>query len=257
MNNNNNSWNNYAFLYDWEMDILYSNQKKDINIWKALANRYKGKILEIGTGSGRIAHQLNDLGFDIYALDNSSFLIKEFKRRYRNFPIENIFLGDMTNYEFPIKFDFVFYSYSTFQYLLTLEEQINALLHIRKFLNKNAKIAFDICPHTCDLVEHQQTYSVFKRWNSKIKKDVEFFSSHQVEPFSQITRWFDSYVLTNRDGSDREVVHHKLALKGIRIDTLNLLLDKCGFQLENIYGDFDLGEVTPDSDNLIFVATCK
>ncbi len=247
------NWDEYAYLFDWELYAINSHQTGDYKAWQKLSQKIGGKVLELGCGSGRITSQLFEEGIDIWGLDNSPTLIKRMKRKHPNLPHERILLGNMLDYEFPTTYDFAFYSYSTFQYLLTLQDQINALQHIRTYLSPNGYIAFDICPYTCDLPIEQAKTLLYKRHNKEIGKDISMFTSHQVDRISQITTWNDSYVMINKDG-EREVLHHTLSLKGIRGDYLELLLKHCGFNLVHAYGDFDLNEITPTSDNIIYLA---
>lgn len=247
------NWNEYAFLFDWELYAINSHQTEDYKAWQQLSQQIGGKILELGCGSGRITSQLSATGLDISALDNSPLLIKMFKEKDLTFPQDKLFLGDMLNYKFPTTYDFAFYSYSTFQYLLSLEEQITALKHIGKYLNPKGYIAFDLCPYTCDLPLEQAKTLLYKRYNKDLKKEIAMYTSHQVDKISQITTWNDSYVMHDSQGN-REVLHHTLSLKGVRGDFLELLLQHCGFALIASFGDFDLNEVTADSDNIIYLA---
>ncbi|OQY38038.1 MAG: hypothetical protein B6226_04230, partial [Candidatus Cloacimonetes bacterium 4572_65] len=146
-----------------------------------------------------------------------------------------------------------FYSYSTFQYLLTLEEQIQALQHIHKYIVPGGYIAFDICPSTCELPESQPKTLLYNIRNEELDSDILMFTSHNVDKFQQITHWQDTYIIVD-DNGNRERFQHNLSLKGVSKDDLTLLLAQCGFKLVSIYGDFDLGEVTSDSDNLIYLA---
>ena len=247
------NWNEYAFLFDWELYTINSHQTGDYKAWLKLSQERGGKVLELGCGSGRITSQLSENGIDISGLDNSPTLIKMMKKKHPNFPKDKILLGNMLDYEFPTTYDFVFYSYSTFQYLLTLQDQISALKHIRQFLNPTGYIAFDICPYTCDLPIEQAKTLLYKRYNKELGKDVSMYTSHQVDRICQITTWSDSYVMENKNG-EREILHHTLSLKGIRGDYLELLLGHCGFRLVSAYGDFDLNEITSTSDNIIYLA---
>lgn len=247
------NWNEYAFLFDWELYAINSHQTDDYKAWLELSKQIGGKVLELGCGSGRITSVLADNKIDISGLDNSPTLIKIMHSKYPNFPKEKIFLGDMTNYKLPSTYDFIFYSYSTFQYLLTLNEQIIALKHIRKHLNPNGYIAFDICPYTCDLPIQQTKVLLYKKFNKELNKNISMYTSHQVDRINQITTWQDSYVIEDNAGK-REVLHHNLSLKGIRGDFFDLLLKHCGFELTNSYGDFALNEVTHTADNIIYLA---
>ena len=63
------NFNEYAKIYDWEFELICTRQKHDVRIWKKLAKRYGGPILDICCGTGRITQELAEMGFEITALD--------------------------------------------------------------------------------------------------------------------------------------------------------------------------------------------
>ena len=52
------NWEEYAFLFDWELNAISSHQAQDYKAWLKLSQLYGGKVLELGCGSGRIASKL-------------------------------------------------------------------------------------------------------------------------------------------------------------------------------------------------------
>ncbi len=52
------NWNDHAKYYDWEFDLICTNQRNDVRIWKELAKEFGSPILEICCGSGRITEEL-------------------------------------------------------------------------------------------------------------------------------------------------------------------------------------------------------
>jgi len=122
------NWNEHAKYYDWEFDLICTNQRNDVHIWKELAKEYGSPILEICCGSGRITEELIKDGHIITAIDNSNEMLEILKAKH--LPNIEILNSNMTTFELNIKFKFAFISYSSFQQLLTLEEQIKCLKNI-------------------------------------------------------------------------------------------------------------------------------
>jgi SAM-dependent methyltransferase len=245
-------WNEYSFLFDWELHAINSHQLNDYKAWLRIHEKFTGKALEIGCGHGRISKEFAKAGRDISAIDLSKNMINKFRKDSGQVKLENIHCGDMLTYEFPEKYNFAFYSYSTFQYLLSADEQITALKHIHTYLEPGGYVGIDVCPYTCDLPLHQAKTLLYKRHNKEINKQVSMYTSHRVDRIQQITSWEDTYVL--EDKGNREVFRHRLSLKGVRLDYIQVLFKLCGFELVEMYGDFDLNEVTPESDNIIYIA---
>jgi SAM-dependent methyltransferase len=53
----------------------------DLSLWRGLADRRPGPILEVGAGTGRVALELAGYGHDVTALDRDEVLLAELSRR--------------------------------------------------------------------------------------------------------------------------------------------------------------------------------
>ena len=244
-------WNVYARYYDWEFDLVCTDQRKDVNLWLKLAERFGDPILELCCGSGRITIPLLRKGFTITAVDNSPQMLQILQKKAGN-KVETV-LSEMISFQLKKKFKFVFISYSSFQQLLTQKEQLQCLQRINEHLENGGVLAMDINPYICDEPDilgktHHYT-AEFPPGNST----VTMYTSHRIDRINQVKHWEDTYLEIDKAGSERTFVNH-ISLKECSIESIKKLLGKCGFEIENIYGDFDLGPVKEDSSNLIYVA---
>ena len=78
------------------------------------------------------------------------------------------------------------------------------------------------------------------------------YTSHIIDRINQIKHWKDEYLQIAKNGEERRT-YVDISLKECSLDYMKLLFEKCNFEIINIYGDFDKGEVTDDSENLIYV----
>jgi SAM-dependent methyltransferase len=64
-------------------DVECASYAADIPLWRDLAHRASGPVLDIGAGTGRIALDLAELGHDVTALDSDSALVDALAERAR------------------------------------------------------------------------------------------------------------------------------------------------------------------------------
>lgn len=243
------NWNGHAKYYDWEFDLICTNQAEDIKIWKALAHEFEGPILELCCGSGRITQELMKDGYIITAIDNSFEMLKILKAKdLSNLELIN---SDIRTFKVNKKFRFAFISYSSFQQLLTLDDQLNCLTNIYEHLEDKGVLAMDINPRICEGLEvrpKMHAYTAKYLGNST----VTMYTSHKLDRIKQIKHWRDEYLRVDKNGEE-VTTFIDISLKECSLDYMKLLFNKCKFEILDIYGDFNRGDVTEDSNNLIYV----
>ena len=244
------NWDEHTKYYDWEFDLICTKQRNDIRIWKALASEFGYPILELCCGSGRVTQELIKEGHNITAIDNSSEMLDVL--RAKNLPNLKIINSDMKSFKLGKQFKFVFISYSSFQQLLTLEEQIKCLKNIQEHLEDKGVLAIDINPRICEGEEILPTTHSYTAEYPVNESTVTMYTSHIIDRINQIKHWKDEYLQIAKNGEERRT-YVDISLKECSLDYMKLLFEKCNFEIINIYGDFDKGEVTDDSENLIYV----
>ena len=244
----------YARYYDWEFDLICTRQKQDVKLWQKLAANFSDPILEICCGSGRITQKLAEAGFDITALDNSAEMLNLLKAK-KLADVKPV-LADMREFSLERKFNFAFIGYSSFQQILKQEDQISCLETIKLHLTKEGVLALDINPRICegeDFAEKEIAYIAdFPAPDSRLT----MFTSHKIDRISQIKHWEDTYVEIYPDGRRTEFVNH-ISLKECSPDYMKLLFEKCGFQIVDVFGDFEGGEVNEESENIIWMVRAE
>ena len=189
-------------------------------------------------------------GHNITAIDFSSEMLDVL--RAKNLPNLKIINSDMKSFKLGKQFKFVFISYSSFQQLLTLEEQIKCLKNIQEHLEDKGVLAMDINPRICEGEEILPTTHSYTAEYPVNESTVTMYTSHIIDRINQIKHWKDEYLQIAKNGEERRT-YVDISLKECSLDYMKLLFEKCNFEIINIYGDFDKGEVTDDSENLIYV----
>ncbi len=245
----NTDWNNFAELYEWEFEQVCTRQRNDVNMWLELADEFGGPILELGCGSGRITKPLLGKGYKITAIDSSQTMIDRMGTHPNLIPI----CTDMTGFALDQTFPFAFISYSSFQLLHTLEEQMLCLRNVRRHLQSDGILALDLCPvvinhEKADTYQHAFTAP----WHEK-NAVVASYTSWQDDLVFKTRTWNDRYEIFHQNG-ETEVFDNTITLKEIDLDAIRLLLMLCGYRFENVFGSFEFGPLTSESHNMIIIA---
>jgi len=69
-------------------DVENGGYDADLQLWRELAARVGGRILDLGAGTGRVALDLAAAGHDVTALDSDAVLLDELARRARERGLE-------------------------------------------------------------------------------------------------------------------------------------------------------------------------
>lgn len=104
----------------------------------------KGKILEIGVGTGRLFKTALDRGADIYGIDISEAMLNVLYGKLtpdQHFRISN---QNMIDFSLDIRFDLIMAPFRVLMHLLDKKDQIRALNNIHSHLNPGGRFIFDV-----------------------------------------------------------------------------------------------------------------
>ncbi len=71
-------------------DLECGGYVEDLGLWRELAKRHGGPVLDIGAGTGRVALELAREGYAVTALDSDGDLLEELARRGRGLAVETV-----------------------------------------------------------------------------------------------------------------------------------------------------------------------
>ena len=117
-------------------------KKDDIEFWKSILIANDTTILELAAGTGRLGVPLVREGAQYTGLELSTEYVK-----YGNlkFPSPGpITSGDMRDFNFFKKYDFIFIGFNSFLHLLSEKDVVKCFNSIKKHMHNNTKLYFDI-----------------------------------------------------------------------------------------------------------------
>ncbi|MCY4449997.1 MAG: class I SAM-dependent methyltransferase [Chloroflexi bacterium] len=253
----------FDFPYDdWAdiYDAVYADLTHDIDFYVELARESGGPVLELGCGTGRISLPIAREGIAVTGIDISPRMIAiaHEKATKRGLSERCVFQsGDMATLQLAERFPLVIMPFRSFQSMLTTEEQRQSLARVRERLAPGGVFAMDTFnPDASSLVNDETSRLAYHQ------KDVEragggtlvVWGQNGWDPVTQV----NDVRLIIEEVSDEGVVERRLMRdyeqRYIFRYEMEHLLELCGFDLEGVYGDFDSGPVTEDSEDLVWVA---
>jgi len=238
--------------------ISCDEQKHDVEFYQSMIAKKRGSVLEIGCGTGRITQHLLVVADYVTVVDSAPAFLEKFmdKLGEQSTKLE-IVCSDMRDIDLPKRYDHIIMSYSTFQYLLTTEDQVKTLQRLKKHLSDDGQILLDISPFIA-IAESQLEYiPYYHHYHEVLKANITMLTSYRIDNDEKIQYWKDKYIINYTDesikkGQIEKFVHH-LALRRVEIEEMKQLCQMANLQVKQIYGSYDHGIIKKDSNNWFFV----
>jgi SAM-dependent methyltransferase len=240
-------------------DLDYDSFQDDVPFYLGLAERTGGPVLELGCGTGRLLAPLARAGFEVTGVDISDGMLQVAGGKVADLGRAagrvTLVQADMRTVALPQRFRLAFIAFNSFLHLTSQRDQLAALGAWRQALVPGGLLAIDVDnPHPQQLAEIDGRLEVQNHWHdpttgATVLKQVTrtldaarqlqhvVFIYDEVFPTGEVKRTlapFDARYLHRFEGE--------------------LLLDKAGFALEQVYGAYDLDPYGSESDRMIFVA---
>ena len=251
-----NPYDEWADLYD----RVYAYLDHDIDFYLAQAQRFGGPVLEMGCGTGRIALELAIAGYDVVGIDASSRMIERATAKAQDQGLDRkttFLVGDMVNARGGQEFGLVCFPFRSFQSLLTVEEQRLALNNVYSQLKPGGALVLDLfLPDFEQLADPHDAVVPFHVRD--VPQDdggqIVIYGQNVWEPVSQVNS--TRLIIEELDPAGLMLARHyrDFDLRYTFRYEMEHLLELSGFELDATYGDFDGGEVTDATEDLVFVA---
>ena len=164
-----------------------------------IVNHFKGKVLDIGCGTGRTTETLRRMGFNVIGIDYSKPMIDKAKELYSECKFE---VMDATNLTFLSEsFDSILFSFNGIDYISSEFERKKALNEINRVLKPSGIFAFS-SHNSWTLPLRKSRWETWKRtWKKYIKQYMQygfstgFFSPFRIikVPFGELLTYHASY----------------------------------------------------------------
>jgi len=221
------------------------------------------RVLELGSGNGRLAIPLAEHGCDVTAVDSSDAMLAVGQRRMQQAGVR-VVRADMRCLGLSQDFDFILFGLSTFQHLLRRGDQLGALCAVQRHLASGGRLLIDwTAPRPDDIEPAPQVMQV--EWSRRSESGALVTKSAAQElaldrhcgdaldralPIAWITYQYDAL---DEDGLVRRSVARFPLRVNLGAGEMAGLLAQTGLRAVEWFGSWDLDPVG-DGDRLIVIA---
>jgi SAM-dependent methyltransferase len=254
------NYDRIAYFYDLE----YRYRRQDVRFYLEMARRAgsKSRILEVACGTGRVSQKLLEAGFTVTGLDISKEMLRLAEKKLAESSEEihergRYVQGDMRDLDAALgnqEFDLIFIAINSFQHLRSQADQLTCLQSIRKHVAPAGRFIIDVFNP-----EDKESFAADGRmeyvgpmYNPLNQTYIHVFVSTIAHLAQQKRVHHYFYDETLEDGTVKRTVN-VFNLRYLYRFELQLLLEKAGFSIEDLYGDYDFEEYGEGSPKLLYV----
>jgi SAM-dependent methyltransferase len=257
-------------------DLFSGQAADDLPVYLGLAQRTGSPILELGCGSGRVMVALAQAGYAVTGLDNAPEMLAMARRKIEQAGwTERVTLvqadlrhlsilsggiaavegcGD-AKFAFDTRFKLAICAQNTFCHMLTQADQLALLDTAKRCLEPGGLLALDVFnPDPAVLAGSDQRLvltgiatdpATGHTLTQTMAREID--AGEQIEHITLFVDEMDAARLVGRRV-------FQFDLRYVFRFELELLLDKAGFELEALYGSYDLEPFDNASERLLIVA---
>jgi len=245
-------------------DAVYAD-RDDVGFWQAMAAAAgDGPLLEIGCGTGRVLLHLARAGLDLTGLDLSAIMIERARVKLAAEAPEvrervGLIVGDMTSFDLGRRFSSIISPFGGFQHLCTVGEQLACLACCRAHLRPRGTLVLDLfnpspVPTDClqdEPADDEDPVTVVE-WTDG-RRIRSWITVVGYRPAEQVNECVLVCEIVEADGSRRRI-SDAFPLRYLFRYELEHLLVRAGFELVDLYGDYDRSPFADESPGMIAVA---
>ena len=248
-----------AELYDLVPGYIH---RPDSDFYLQYATTATGRILELGCGTGRILLPIAEEGCRITGLDISEHMLARCRRKLqaKTKDVQNrvqLVQSDMTGFALDDVFHLAIIPFRAFQHLVTVKDQLSCLRHIHRHLVPGGKLIIDVFQVNPEIINNpRRTEETEDLAEFKLPDGRRLRRTHRMAAFHWAEQYNDVemiYHLTDTNGTTSRFVHTFPFRYFFRYE-MEHLLRLAGFELIELFGNFDKSPLNDNSPEMIFVA---
>ena len=237
-------WDEYAPFYDWENAQTLG--RRDVPFWRRVASSVRGPVLELGCGTGRVSvplaiDRVNLVGIDRSApmLARARARIARARRNQRSRPQSAILnpqfvRGDIRALPFRARsFAMVLAPYGILQSLIRPRDLTATLASVARVIAPGGTFGVDLVPDVPKWREYRNRVQLRGKADGAHLTLVE---SVRQDRRRHLTTFEQVYV-ERRGGRTREH-RFELVFRTLTVPAMTRRLERAGFQVEAVLGDY-------------------
>ncbi len=232
-------WDEYAPFYDWEN--AQTVRRRDVAFWTRLAQAQPGRVLELGCGTGRIALPVVKRGVRLVGVDRSAPMLARARRRLARAKVDDrawLVRGDIRSLPFRARdFRLVMAPYGILQSLVREGDLRATLASVARVMPRGGLFGIDLVPDLPRWAEYRRRVSLRGRRDSTT--NLTLIESVRQDRRRGLTRFEQEYI--ERRGRQRTLHRFALTFRTLSVPQMVRRLEKAGFAIQAILGDYQGG----------------
>ena len=213
----------------------------------------KGKVLEIGTGTGRFFLSSLQQGADIYGIDISPSMVDVLLNKLSKKDRYRISLQSIVDFRLNEKFDLIIAPFRVFMHLIEKDDQITALNNVYHHLKQGGRFIFDVFIPDLKALLNGITNQVDFDGEYEPGKKVKRIVSTRPDLINQLINIDFLLEWDEDEGKKRE--HWLTPLRYFFRFELEHIIERSDFKNYRINGDFQGNELNQKS--VEFIVVCR
>ena len=249
-------WDAYAPFYDWENAQTVA--RRDVAFWQRLALAQEGPVLELGTGTGRIALPVVRAGVHLVGIDRSQEMLERARARLTRARLQHrglLVRGDIRALPFRSRrgFHLVMAPYGILQSLTRERDLVETLQSVARVLVRGGLFGIDLVP---DLPRWSE-YKGRKSFTGKKGRSgrLTLIESVRQDRARRLTIFDHEYIETR--GRERRVHKFSLTFRTLSVPQMSRRLETAGFRVKAVLGDYRGGPWDSRADVWVILAQKK
>lgn len=241
-------------------DVEHARFHEDLDMYLSFAELCGGRVLELACGSGRVLLPLAQAGYEVAGVDSSAPMLDLARQRLQEAGLAQrcqLVQQNITDMHLERRFRMAFIALGSFAHITARPQQQQALESVYAHLSPGGTFIVDISNADARYMEelsgqvlHQGT------WQCDDGRLLTHFVSPASSPdqhLLELTHFYDQH--SQGGAVHRTVVTTHLYL--FERNEMELLLERAGFVVKDVCGDYDLGPYHLESPRMICIAEAK
>ena len=246
---------------DWSdvYDSVYAYVRQDLPFYVEEAVASGGPVLELGCGTGRVSLAIARAGVNVTGLDSSPEMLEQARLKVDTLPHGSgtltLLQEDMRRFKLDRTFPLVIVPFRGFLSLLTVEDQTTTLLNVRRHLAPGGRLVFNVFVPDLDMLTQDGDVPRHLRDVTDPDTGASYVLWH-LSDFDNYSQTISARLiierLDDRGAVDRRI-YRDFQLRYAHRWEIHHLLTSCGYEILDLYGDFDRIAFDEDSTEMIWV----
>ena len=260
-------WDEYAAFYDWENARTFG--RRDVQFWRNVAVHAGGPVLELGCGTGRIAVPLGRAGVFLTGIDRSAAMLARARARIGRARLAGavrLVQGDIRHLPFTAAaprrrrsprqagrpFAVVIAPYGILQSLLRERDLAATLAEVHRVLEPGGTFGLELVADLPSWEEYRRRISL-KGWRAR-PGGAHVTLVETVRQDRARRRTIFDQEFTERSRGRRQVKRFSLAFRTLSVPQMHARLERAGFEISALLGDYRGGPWDARADVWIILA---